>query len=128
MALTEEQITDEAAIAAQIAEQNDRFRRSWGADFTVPGRIVITQGVAALGDAALIQMMVAVQQFSTFTEDNDPYGNHDFGIFTVPTEGSEVRLYWKIDLYDAAFEYGSEAPADPSRTRRVLTILLPEEY
>ena len=30
---------------SRVAEQNDRFRRSFGADPTLPGRIVITQGV-----------------------------------------------------------------------------------
>ena len=44
---------DEAAIAAVIAEQNDRFRTTWGADFTVPGQIVLTRGVADLSNPLL---------------------------------------------------------------------------
>ncbi|WP_299592841.1 DUF3768 domain-containing protein [uncultured Tateyamaria sp.] len=32
------------------------------------------------------------------------------------------------DLYDENYEYGSEAPTDPTRTRRVLTLLFPSEY
>ncbi|SHG00478.1 Protein of unknown function, partial [Loktanella atrilutea] len=65
--------------AAKIAEQNDRFRRTWGADFTVPGQIVVTRGVASLSAGAQVQIMRAVQTFDTFTEDNDPYGDHTFG-------------------------------------------------
>jgi hypothetical protein len=30
--------------------------------------------------------------------------------------------------YDTALEFGSENPADASVTRRVLTIMLPEDY
>ena len=47
---------------------------------------------------------------------------------TVAEGEREVRLYWKIDLYDAGYEFGSDDCADTAKTRRVLTILLPEEY
>jgi hypothetical protein len=33
-----------------------------------------------------------------------------------------------IDYYDATMEFGSEAPADASKTTRVLTIMLASEY
>ena len=111
-----------------VAEQNDRFRRSWATDPAVPGRIVATQGVAALGPRALGQIAAVVMRFEAFTPDNDPFGLRDFGAFEVEVEGQRVRFYWKIDLYDEDCRFGSEAPDDPARTRRVLTILLPEEW
>ena len=55
---------------------------------------------------------------------NDPHGLRDFGIVTVDA----TKVYWKLDLYDTSYEWGAEDPADPARTRRVLTLLLPEEY
>ncbi|WP_420006680.1 DUF3768 domain-containing protein [Arenibacterium sp. LLYu02] len=119
---------NEAARIAQIAEQNDRFRSTWGADFTIPGQIVMTQGVAALSAEAHIEIMTSVMLFSEFTEDNDPYGYHDFGVFSVNDDGDSVKLYWKIDLFDAAYQFGSDDCADPVKTRRVLTILHPSEY
>ena len=122
------EIAEAARQAVTIAEQNDRFRRSFGADPTVPGRIVVTQGVAALGAGPMPRIMVAVMRFADFTEDNDPHGWHDFGAFEIEDGSRAVRLYWKIDLYDADERFGSEVPEDPARTRRVLTILLPDEW
>ena len=56
------------------------------------------------------------------------YGYHDFGMVEVDPGTGNLRLYWKIDLYDCDYEFGSERPDDPARTARVLTILLPSEY
>jgi hypothetical protein len=36
-------------------------------------------------------------------------------------------LFWKIDCYDLAGEFGAEDPSDAKRTLRVLTIMLAEE-
>jgi len=120
--------SEQDRIAAVIAEQNDRFRKTWGADFTVPGRIVMTRGVADLGYAEQAQIMQAVQQYNDFTEDNDPYGQHDFGVFTIQSQGKPLKLYWKIDLYDRDYTYGAVMPTSLADTRRVLTVLFPSDY
>ncbi len=65
-----------------------------------------------------------MRDFEDFTADNDPYGEHDFGAFQLGGE----KLFWKIDYYDLALEMGSPDPADPAVTRRILTIMLAEEY
>ena len=61
-----------------------------------------------------------VETFDTFTEDNDPHGERDFGAF----EHDGQRIFWKIDYYDCALTYGSENPADQQQTVRVITIML----
>mgnify|MGYP000209299977 FL=1 len=38
------------------------------------------------------------------------------------------KVWWKIDLYDRAYEYGSSNPTSLADTRRVLTILFPSDY
>ena len=102
-----------------IAKLNDLLRTSF-----FGGKVLITQGVRALGPEFESACVEAVQSFGDFSPANDPYGEHDFGI--VQIEGRSV--YWKIDYYDRALEYGSENPADPKVTTRVLTIFLAEEY
>ena len=117
----------EASLQAQatlVAQANDRFRKSWGADPAVPGRIVATCGVAAHGADFGLLALLAIMSFDAFTADNDPYGWHDFASLMV----DGIELFWKIDLMDGAYEYGADQPEDPARTRRLLTILLPSEW
>ena len=126
------QMTDEERAEREcrilIGQQNDRFRRTWGADFAIPGQIVMTRGVAGLPASAQVAVMQAVARFDSFTEDNDPYLDRTFGAFEIVSQGQTYPMFWKIDLYDAAYEYGSPDPADPKATRRVLTIMHTHEY
>ena len=125
---TSREVQEQAELAANIAEQNDRFRTTWGADFTVPGQIVMTRGVADLSPAAKAIIMQRVQGFDVFTEDNDPYGDHTFGAFEFEIGGNDYRIFWKIDLFDADYSMGSDDPGNPKVTRRVLTIMHASEY
>ena len=105
---------------------NDAFRTEpLSVLSAVLGRtFVFTKGVAAQGDDFLCRALKSVQEYSLFTEDNDPHGEHDFGSFEL----DGVKLFWKIDYYDREIERGSPDPADPAVTHRILTILLAEEY
>jgi len=97
-----------------IAGLNDAFRR------TAVGDIFISQGVQALPDIpGLVQ---AVRDFDTFTPDNDPLSEHDFGSVVW----YEATTFWKIDYYDQELVYG-ENPLSPE-CRRVMTVMLAEEY
>ena len=109
----------------RIRALNDEFRTHpfIGARLAA-NELVITRGVADHGNDFIDRAVTAVRRFSDFTEDNDPYGEHDFGSFDLDA----VKLFWKIDYYDRKLEYGSPDPADPAVTRRVLTILLADEY
>lgn len=107
-----------------IRAHNDQFRHGHGG---IQGMITITSGVAALLDehgSDPLAVIHAVQAFDTFTEDNDPHGEHDFGAF----EFFGQKCFWKIDLYNQALDAFTPDPTDPQRTHRVLTILLASEY
>lgn len=112
---------------AKIRELNDQARKqcqmpTFGE--CVPCRIYMTRGIAELAPEVQIEIAAKVRNFDDFTPDNDPYGEHDFGSFQH--RGHTVN--WKIDYYDSAMEQGSENPADPKQTMRVLTIMLANEY
>ena len=113
---------------SRIALQNDHFRVTLGMDAGIKGRFVLTPGVQALMEEHGAEILLKVAGFSAFSADNDPWGARDFGMITVGKPGAYHRLYWKVDLFDLDYRYGSEAPSDTSQTRRVLTLLLPSEY
>jgi hypothetical protein len=103
----------------RIRELNDAFRTTLEG-----GRCLFTAGVSDYGIAFSTAALAAVKAFDDFTPNNDPYGEHDFGMFDL----GEERLLWKIDYYDRTMRFGSNDPADPAQTKRVLTIMLEEEY
>ena len=86
--------------------------------------MLITRGVQALGPSAVVSNLEAVASFDAFDSDNDPYGEHDCA--TLEVDG--ISVLWKIDYYDTTLSFGSEDPADPSVTTRVLTVMRIEEY
>jgi hypothetical protein len=105
--------------AEKIRAFNDAFRTTM-----TGGRVMMTAGVDALPSDLKAVVIRRVATFSDFTPDNDPHQEHDFGNFTL----SGRKFFWKIDAYDADMQFGSEDPADPAKTTRVLTIMLAEEY
>ncbi|WP_449470216.1 DUF3768 domain-containing protein [Sphingobium chungangianum] len=118
--------TDRSSSLTGIRQLNDRCRQ--GRDPSA--RILITANCLATfapGEGieselvAQARLMAAVNSF-TFAEDDR--SERDFG--EVLVDGR--RVWFKIDYYDPALEFGSENPADASITRRVLTIMLPEDY
>ena len=103
----------------KIALLNDTFRTTFSG-----GKVMMTASVNALPDMVKAAALQTVTAFEEFTEDNDPYGEHDFGSFELVSR----KFFWKIDYYDKRCEFGSDDPADPDKTTRVLTIMLAEDY
>lgn len=104
---------------ARIRELNDAFRNS-----LVGGHVMMTSGVRGLGSLGLPALINLVREYNQFSEGNDPYGEHDFG--SIELNGA--KYFWKIDYYDKLLEQGSDDPADPDRTTRVLTLMRADEY
>jgi hypothetical protein len=105
--------------ADRIRVLNDNFRSTF-----IGGRVVITRGVDELPLDIKARVLLAVQTFDKFDGDNDPHHEHDFGIFQI--EGT--TYYFKLDYYSLDMQGGSEDPADPEMTARVMTIMRSDEY
>src|SRR5713226_195347 len=97
--------------AEKIRALNDAFRATM-----TGGRVMMTAGIDALPSDVKAMVIRKVATFSEFTADNDPHGEHDFGSFALAGR----KFFFKLDYFDRNMEFGSEDPADPSKTTRVL--------
>ena len=103
----------------QIRNLNDRLRK----DFN-EGVAVLTPGVAALGADVVARIVKTISVYDDFCRANDPHGEGDFGAF----ESEGHVIFFKIDYYDNTLTFHSPDAADPSVTKRVITIMLADEY
>ena len=120
----------------RIARLNDLARRAMGVACTA----VATVGFRSLPEADQSSVRELIETFDAFTEDNDPHGERDFGCVYQLGDGcwtterprvsddERERVFWKLDYYDRDLRFGSEDAANPAVTRRVLTIMLSDEY
>lgn len=109
---------DKARVEA-IRRLNDALRCQG-----IGGRIMVTSGIQALGEEMTMRIRKAVSSFNSFTDDNDPHGEHDCAMLIL----DGINVLWKIDYYDLQLKYHSPDAADPAVTRRVLTIMFAEDY
>jgi Protein of unknown function (DUF3768) len=103
---------------SRIRELNDQLRCQHRG-----GTIVVTVGIQSMGADFIAAVDVAMTKV-TFDSGNDPYGEHDFGVVEVKGR----RIFFKIDYYDLDLCFVSPDPANQKITRRVMTIMLAEEY
>ena len=120
----------------RIARLNDLARRAMGVACTA----VATVGFRSLPEADQSRVRELIETYDAFTDDNDPHGERDFGAVYQLGDGhwtterprlrddERERVFWKLDYYDRDLRFGSEDAANPAVTRRVLTIMLADEY
>jgi Protein of unknown function (DUF3768) len=104
---------------SRIRALNDELRHTF-----TGGMAVMTPGIAALGQEAVERIVKTIAVFDDFCHANDPHEEHDFGSF----EAESHTIFFKIDYFDQNLTYHSPDPSDPAVTRRVITIMLAEEY
>ncbi|PND28448.1 DUF3768 domain-containing protein [Sinorhizobium sp. M4_45] len=106
------------------ASERIRVLNDWLRIHGAGGRVMMTSGIAALDDEQRHKVVTAIRSFDDFTEDNDPHGEHDCAVLEV----DGLHVMFKIDYYDLTLSSHSPNPADPSVTKRLLTVMLADEY
>ena len=113
-------------VTERITQLNDRCRHGLDPN----ARIMVTRNCLARlsGDGegiaevlAQAALLAAVRRYA-FQPGDGP--ERDFGAFDLQGQ----RVLFKIDYYDMTLEFGSDDPADASITRRVLTVMLADDY
>jgi hypothetical protein len=104
---------------ARIRALNDELRKK-----LIGGMAVITPGIAALGREAVARIIKTIEVYDDFCHANDPHEEHDFGAF----DADGHKVLFKIDYFDSSLTVHSPDPSDPNVTKRVITIMLAEEY
>ena len=105
--------------AMQIRALNDKLRSN-----PATGVVVITPGIAALGNEAVERIVKTIAIYDDFCHANDPHQEHDFGSFDVDGH----TIFFKIEYYDKSLSMHSPDETDPSVTERIMTIMLADEY
>jgi hypothetical protein len=102
-----------------IRALNDELRQNFAT-----GTALMTAGVAALGAETVARIVKTIAVYDDFCHANDPYEEHDFGSFEVDGH----TFFFKIDYFDSTLTVHSPDPSDPAVAKRVITIMLAEEY
>lgn len=105
--------------AETIAGLNDHLRTTGKG-----GSVMITQTLQRVTGFDAAVLLKALADYTGFDADNDPHGERDFGDLSL----WGYDLLWKIDYYDKSLTYGSDDPADPDITQRVLTVMLASDW
>lgn len=105
--------------ALMIARLNDQLRQTG-----TGGSIVITNTLRKVSGFSASALAAALASYDGFDADNDPHGERDFGDLTLFGED----LLFKVDYYDKDLAFGSDDPANPDVTQRVLTVMLVREW
>jgi hypothetical protein len=103
----------------RIRELNDQLRRNFA-----DGVAVMTPGIAALGPEAVERIVKTIAVFDDFCHANDPHEEHDFGSFRF----DHADVIFKIDYFDKTLSVHSPNPADPTVTKRIITVMRADEY
>ena len=104
---------------SEIAKLNDAFRANPSL-----GTLILTEGIRSNTHDDITTIINKVRNFNDFDENNNPYGERDFGAFDF----KDKKIFWKIDYYDKEFLYLSPDVSKPRLTNRVMTIMYADEY
>ena len=117
-------------MSLRVQQQNDAFRQGMFVNLNSPnamkpaGKYCVSAGVHGLNGLSKALILAAVRNDTNFTEDNDPYGEHEFGVIEL---SGLPKVFWRIDYYaDETLTDGGDP--DEEDVYRLLTIYFADEH
>lgn len=107
----------------KIIRLNDELRTTFKGQ---GGRVVFTDGFRALPDEQRMELLRRIRDLRRFDPLRDVDGLHETATVRVGEQAAVFRIDY-FEHHNAFAHFGSEDPADPARTERILCIMLPEE-
>ena len=104
---------------SKIRKLNNEFRRSG-----LNGLTISSRGVRALDKEMRDSIINTIRGIDELPPSNDPDNTDSLGSILV----GEHLVFWTIEAFDLDLICSSRDPSDPNVTRRVMTIMLAEEY
>ena len=95
---------------SEIAKLNDEFRANPSL-----GTLILTEGIRSNTHDDIATIINKVRNFNDFDENNNPYGEKDFGAFDFKGK----KIFWKIDYYDKEFLFLSPDACKPRLTSKL---------
>jgi hypothetical protein len=111
--------TPELSTRDRICRLNDTFRRAFHGS-----EILLTQQFLTLPPSMRRRAIDAIKACDSFPPEYDIYQEHD--LVMVDVDGTVI--YAKIDYYALDMGFPAEDPSDPLATKRVMTIMLSNEF
>ena len=63
-------------------------------------KLMVTRGIDLLGEETVDCILNLVKSFDDFSERNDPFGEHDFGVIRINYEDSfNQSIFWDNTVY-----------------------------
>jgi hypothetical protein len=112
--------TDRTSCTICFGAEGGHAGRHEGVTFTE----VVPQRVVERANTRVARIIKTIEVYDNFCHANDPHEEHDFGAF----EADGHAIFFKIDYFDPTLTVHSSDPSDPDITKRVITIMLADEY
>lgn len=111
-------MTTNTQATDKISALNDMLRQSM-----LTGQVELSRGIQALSLEKQKQVLAGVKNYNSFAPQGDSQKEKDFGAFPC----GDHDIFWVIDCHNGEGVFTCTDTDNPSKTNRILKIMLVDE-